>query len=155
MKKKFFKKKSPSGFSPISLVITIAVILLILIASGIVFIYFGSSTNIIKKAALTEKPIENQEVSNDLDDNDNDGVSNGLERFFGTDPNNPDTDGDGISDKDEVNHADAQQQEQAAEPPLDSDNDGLTDILEKFFGTDPNNPDSDGDGIGDKDEVNQ
>jgi hypothetical protein len=31
--------------------------------------------------------------------------------------------------------------------PVDTDNDGLTDVEEGFFGTDPNNPDTDGDGI--------
>lgn len=35
-------------------------------------------------------------------DADGDGLTNGLEAFFGTDPQNPDTDGDGVSDGDEV-----------------------------------------------------
>jgi hypothetical protein len=37
---------------------------------------------------------------------------------------------------------------------LDPDQDGLTNSLEKFYGTDPNNPDTDGNGIKDGDEVN-
>ncbi|MCK5511137.1 hypothetical protein KAI65_06420, partial [Candidatus Parcubacteria bacterium] len=36
----------------------------------------------------------------------------------------------------------------------DSDNDGLSDSLEKLYGTDPKNSDSDGDGYMDGDEVN-
>ncbi len=36
------------------------------------------------------------------DDFDQDGLSNQAEEFYGTDPNNPDTDGDGHSDGDEV-----------------------------------------------------
>lgn len=36
----------------------------------------------------------------------------------------------------------------------DSDNDGLLDVAEKQLGTDPHNPDTDGDGIKDGDEVN-
>lgn len=35
----------------------------------------------------------------------------------------------------------------------DSDNDGLTDVMEGFYGTDPNNPDTDGDGFRDGEEV--
>lgn len=37
---------------------------------------------------------------------------------------------------------------------LDSDNDGLTDVEEAKLGTDPHNPDTDGDGLYDGDEVN-
>ena len=48
-------------------------------------------------------------VDDSLFDNDNDGLSNLEEYLRGTDPNNPDTDGDGILDGDEVkdqSHAD-------------------------------------------------
>lgn len=44
-------------------------------------------------------PVEEVEPDSDLDD---DGLDNVLEAFYGSDPNNPDTDGDGISDGDEV-----------------------------------------------------
>ena len=44
----------------------------------------------------------------------------------GTDPNNPDTDGDGLSDGEEIN----------------------------TYNTDPNNPDTDGDGLSDGEEAN-
>lgn len=40
-----------------------------------------------------------EEISQDPD---NDGLDNTLEFFYGTDPYNPDTDGDGVSDGDEV-----------------------------------------------------
>lgn len=36
----------------------------------------------------------------------------------------------------------------------DTDKDGLEDVLERFYGSDPNNPDTDGDGVKDGDEVN-
>lgn len=36
---------------------------------------------------------------------------------------------------------------------IDSDKDGLTDLVEKFYGTDPYNPDTDGDGYLDGEEV--
>ena len=41
----------------------------------------------------------------------------------------------------------------AAEPSVDLDHDGLSDALEKSFGTDPLNPDTDGDGYPDGTEV--
>src|SRR5215469_2108220 len=80
-------------------------------------------------------------------DPDHDGLTN-LEEFQrGTDPNNPDTDGDGISDGDEVHKYHTN--------PLnpDSDGDGLSDAEEIRLGTNPLNPDTDGDGIPDGIEV--
>ncbi|HOK14020.1 MAG TPA: OmpA family protein [Candidatus Kapabacteria bacterium] len=81
-------------------------------------------------------------------DYDKDGLSNSRERALGTDPRNPDTDGDGISDGDEVliYYTD----------PLkpDTDGDGLTDYDEIFtYKTSPIKFDTDGDGLGDGDEV--
>lgn len=80
-------------------------------------------------------------------DPDHDGLTN-LEEFQnGTDPNNPDTDGDGISDGDEVHKYHTN--------PLnaDTDGDGLSDGDEIRLGTNPLNPDTDGDGIPDGIEV--
>ena len=39
------------------------------------------------------------------------------------------------------------------DPSLDSDDDGLTDAMEEIYGTDKNNPDTDGDGYLDGDEI--
>ena len=58
-------------------------------------------------------------------DYDNDGLSNYLEKLLGTDPNNPDTDGDGLTDWDEI----------------------------YIYETDPLKYDTDGDEISDGDEV--
>lgn len=86
--------------------------------------------------------------SNDDDDDDGDGLTNGQERELGTNPNSPDTDGDGLSDKDEVliyktNPAKA-----------DTDGDGLSDGDEVWrFRTDPNKPDTDNDGLSDGAEI--
>jgi len=44
-------------------------------------------------------PVEEIESSNDQDD---DGLDDVLEAFYGTDARNPDTDGDGVSDGEEV-----------------------------------------------------
>jgi outer membrane protein OmpA-like peptidoglycan-associated protein/opacity protein-like surface antigen len=82
------------------------------------------------------------------DDDDNDGLTNGEEQQLGTDPLNPDTDGDGISDGDEVLNYKTN--------PLkaDSDGDGLSDGQEiNTYKTDPNKGDTDGDGLTDGEEV--
>jgi len=103
-------------------------------------------------------------------DYDKDGLTNARERELGTDPWNPDTDGDGLLDGEEVY--------KYFTDPLkpDTDGDGLTDYDEIFTyktspikadtdgdrlndgeeiarKTGPNNPDTDGDGLTDGDEV--
>lgn len=87
------------------------------------------------------------QVDPDCDD-DGDGLSNSEEGNFGTDPNDSDTDDDGVSDGDEINTH--------GTDPLDSDtdDDGLTDGEEiNTHGTDPLDPDSDDDGIPDGQEI--
>jgi hypothetical protein len=79
----------------------------------------------------------------DTRDPDSDGLTNYQEIIIRlTDPNLPDTDGDGVNDGKEVNDG---------TNPLfpDSDSDGLTDGEEKARGTNPLSGDSDGDGLGD------
>ncbi len=81
-------------------------------------------------------------------DPDGDGLSNDEENRLGTDPHKADTDGDGLTDGEEVNryHTDPLK--------VDSDGDGLSDGDEVHkYKTDPNNKDTDGDGISDGDEV--
>ena len=85
-----------------------------------------------------------------LGDDDEDGLSNSREAELGTEPDIPDTDGDGLLDGEEVN--------QYGTDPLnpDSDNDGLPDGDEvNDHNSAPNNPDSDGDGLSDGEEVNE
>ena len=98
-------------------------------------------------------------------DCDNDGLTNDEELTGGTDPLNPDTDGDGVLDGTEVadgtdanNPCDLVLASQTVTPSaawgaLDCDNDGLTNDEELTAGTDPLNPDSDGDGVLDGTEV--
>jgi len=82
-------------------------------------------------------------------DRDADGLNSAMEKRYKTDPNNPDTDGDGVKDGDEVFNL-------HTNPTLrDTDGDGLVDGIEdkNLNGyhdkgeTDPNNKDSDGDGL--------
>jgi hypothetical protein len=81
-------------------------------------------------------------------DDDFDGLTNHRERsIYHTDPDNHDTDHDGLPDGEEIAHGSS---------PLadDTDGDGLTDGDEVHrFGTDPLNKDSDGDGLTDMEEV--
>ncbi len=91
-------------------------------------------------------------------DTDGDGLTDYDEvTNTGTDPNNPDTDGDGYGDGDEVtfgsdplNPCDPN----PANPVCDQDGDGLTNEEEGSAGTNPSNPDTDGDGVLDGEEVN-
>jgi len=81
-------------------------------------------------------------------DHDNDGLTKREEQGFSTDPNNPDTDGDGLMDGEEVN--------QYYTNPLnpDTDSDDLIDGDEVHkYQTGPNKADTDGDGLKDGDEV--
>ena len=92
-------------------------------------------------------------------DADFDGLEDDEEEAIGTDPNNPDTDGDGIEDGQEVNidFTDPLDDcDSIGGTPLDEsdcDNDGLTNAEETLLETDPFNADSDGDGLTDGEEV--
>nr|WP_069131084.1 OmpA family protein [Rhodohalobacter halophilus] len=83
-------------------------------------------------------------------DSDGDGLSDYDEIYVhGTNPLDPDTDGDGLTDYEEVNTY--------GTDPLneDTDGDGLSDGDEvNVYDTDPLNPDTDGDGLTDGEEVN-
>ena len=70
-----------------------------------------------------------------------------------TDPTNPDTDGGSVSDGDEVLRDDTDPLDPTDDVGGDFDDDGLLNEEEPDFGTDPANPDTDGDGIQDGVEV--
>jgi len=83
------------------------------------------------------------------EDPDVDNLNNLQEYNARTNPNNADTDDDGISDYDELKGMLGY----VTDPTdYDSDNDGLSDGNEITLGTDPNDPDTDGDGIKDGEE---
>ncbi|NJB72439.1 putative pyridoxine 5'-phosphate oxidase superfamily flavin-nucleotide-binding protein [Saonia flava] len=92
-------------------------------------------------------------------DCDNDGLTNDEEAAIGTDPNNSDSDGDTIIDGQEIidNTNPLDDCDSINGIPLsisDCDSDGLTNSEEEALGTDPRNPDTDGDNILDGSEVN-
>ena len=111
--------------------------------------------------------VDEDETDPTLADSDGDGITDAGEPGFGTDPRNPDSDSDGLSDGAEVGRTETD--------PLDpdSDDDGCLDGVEDRNGdgrsgscepgsyavrcaegeTDPNVADTDGDGIGDCEEV--
>ncbi|MBU2947050.1 gliding motility-associated C-terminal domain-containing protein, partial [Zobellia uliginosa] len=98
-------------------------------------------------------------------DCDNDSLTEEEEALLGTDPMNPDTDGDGVSDGKEVSdntdpldNCDFLLESQTLTPSriwndADCDMDNLTNEQEIDKRTDPTNPDTDGDTINDGQEV--
>jgi len=136
--------------------------------------------------ATTTDPTDADSDDDGLDDGAEDANHNGrVDNTLGatgtvgegeSDPLNPDTDGDTLSDGDEVNEygtspvdtdtddgsvEDGAEVSRGTDPldaeddvdDLDTDGDGLLDSEEATVGTDPNDPDSDQDGLLDGDEV--
>ncbi len=68
-------------------------------------------------------------------DTDGDGLADSFEQRYGLNPDNPDSDGDGLLD-----------------PAEDPDHDGLSNLAEQTYGTNPLASDSDGNGVSDGDE---
>lgn len=101
-------------------------------------------------------------------DIDGDGILAREEAVYGSSDDENDSDGDGLSDFQElkagwevsINYVDQGNAKtvsyRVASDPVrvDADGDGLTDAEEKAAGTDPNNPDTDDDGLGDRCETN-
>ena len=127
--------------------------------SGVVLVTYPDTTT-----DEVTVPITVTESSSPVDpstkDTDGDGLTDKEEVEKGTDPTKADTDGDGLTDKEEV--------EKGTDPTkADTDGDGLTDKEEVDKGTDPKDPnskpeskpedpstkDTDGDGLTDKEEV--
>ncbi len=94
-------------------------------------------------------PTHTFQVMGGVLDSDGDGLSDWEEiHIYFTDPHNPDTDGDGLSDFDELHRY--------GTDPLnpDTDGDGLTDYEELYvYGTDPLKRDTDGGGVDDWHEI--
>lgn len=93
-----------------------------------------ANTNITNTNTEVVVPVENTNVVPSVVDTDGDGLTDSQEVAIGTNPNNRDTDADGLSDGEEVNiyHTN----------PLnpDTDGDGFTDGAEVANGYNPNGP---------------
>lgn len=96
-----------------------------------------------------------------LEDSDKDGLPDAYENMIGTNPLKADTDGDGLSDYEElyITNTDPLKADTDGNGILDGnedlDSDGLTNIQEIKYGTDPLISDTDSDGLNDGDEVNK
>lgn len=89
-----------------------------------------------------------------LTDIDRDGLTNIEETtLYYTDPHNPDTDGDGFMDGEEIIYHYSPHKKGARLSGNDFDGDGLSDWLELQFGSNISVKDTDGDGHDDYDEV--
>lgn len=151
-----------SGGAMRKIIIAILVIVLLAIVGGGIYYFFlrtkdikldlnqnnNVNTNVVVNENINNNVNTGPVINEDDLDDDFDGLSNGLEKIYGTNPLEADTDNDGVFDQDEVElyHTD----------PLidDSDSDGLSDYEEIIiYLTDPNNPDTDGDTYQDGAEV--
>lgn len=86
-------------------------------------------------------------------DEDQDGLSHLREFQLGTDLQNPDTDGDGLTDGEEVSRTVGGAAAPTNPLVVDTDQDGLSDLEEALLNSDPNEIDTDGDGFPDGQEV--
>ena len=136
---------SAKGFIPVW-----AVGLIVIVAIVACFLFFIPRRGAQEAASATQTAAANQTQAaiSGQEDPDQDGLINNEEAQVGTDPLNPDTDGDGLGDGEEV--------KTYGTNPLvpDTDSDGLGDGDEvRNRKTDPLNPDTDGDRLMDGDEV--
>lgn len=112
----------------------------------------GSGSSKMEYIYLNDKMVAKSrpDPNGDLDE---DGLTLAEEKSYGTDPNKPDTDEDGINDGNELAYWGAHWNVDFDGDNLinlldaDSDNDGLSDGAEIQLRTSPSNPDTDGDGI--------
>ncbi|MDC0478797.1 gliding motility-associated C-terminal domain-containing protein [Flavobacteriaceae bacterium] len=92
-------------------------------------------------------------------DSDGDGLDDGLELAMSTNLNSNDTDRDGIKDGEDAfpldpyENIDTDGDGLGDDDDLDDDNDGISDVTEAKYATNPLNPDTDEDGLRDGEEI--
>lgn len=172
---------SSSGIIPIWVIPVLAV--LCLGAIMVLFFIFRGDQNQSASATQTAEAAlgeivgatqtasfnQTQAVEEGERDSDGDGLTDTNELEIGTDPNNPDTDSDRLSDGEEVLRRNTDPRNSDSDGDLlsdgdevldhntdplnaDTDNDRLSDGEEIRLGTDPRNPDTDSDGLLDGEE---
>jgi len=152
------------GLVPLWVLIVLFVLCLGVLFASVFFLYQRSLTgqSALQTAEFTQVPglthtipitptlgLTQTVVAAGQIDSDGDGLSDNEEREIGTDPLNPDTDGDRLLDGEEVKIHNTKPKTP------DTDSDKLLDGDEvKQFRTDPKNPDTDADDLKDGKEVN-
>jgi hypothetical protein len=145
------------------LIVAVAVIIIMLGVSGYLYLNRDDNTNpgdLNLNNNINTDINDNQNINENINDNTNttpddneldddaDGLTNAEEAELGTDPLDPDSDNDGLFDKEEVRLYKTNPNSS------DHDGDGLSDYEEvNEWGTDPLDPDSDNDGYKDGQEV--
>ena len=137
----------------------------LIIAQNVVIDGYGANINYSSSWAELVGT-ESEELSWTMDDwqyladTDDDGLPNLIEKEVGSDPYNPDTDGDNLPDGYEALTlgTDPTKPDTDDNGVLDCDEDfdedGLTNLQEYELGTEPYNEDTDGDGLKDGEEIN-
>ena len=137
----------------------------LIIAQNVVIDGYGANINYSSSWAELVGT-ESEELSWTMDDwqyladTDDDGLPNLIEKEVGSDPYNPDTDGDNLPDGYEALTlgTDSTKPDTDDNGVLDCDEDfdedGLTNLQEYELGTEPYNDDTDGDGLNDGEEIN-
>ncbi|MCP4109089.1 MAG: hypothetical protein GY749_26765, partial [Desulfobacteraceae bacterium] len=106
----------------------------------------GDYTCEITNSVATDLTMQSQPIhlSVDITDSDNDGLTDTLESTTCTDPNDADTDDDGIPDGyEDVNHNGSSDDEETDPCQADTDGDGIQDGTESGFTADEIGPDTD------------
>lgn len=126
--------------------------------------YFKVSYTDAKGNAVESIPfravVTDDGIKIDYPDSDDDGIVDLLESILGTAPDKKDTDEDGLTDSQELNITGTSPteydsvQKRISDADADSDDDGISNIVEIGLGTDPQIRDSDNDGLADGEEVN-
>ncbi|MBI4135323.1 hypothetical protein HY477_01145 [Candidatus Uhrbacteria bacterium] len=119
-------------FQPRKMIFPVILIIILVIFGTIFMLQRQDNLSDLEKTLVVPPPLVDPSNEMEVIDSDNDKIPDMEEIRRGTDPNNPDTDGDGLTDWEEVAHY--------RTDPLkpDTDGDGYSDGQEVQAGYDPN-----------------